>query len=402
MAAFKVTFRISKGKENEGKIYYRFVHGRIIKHFRTNYKIFVTEWNSHENRLIIPDETDLRYSYLLGVQRKIRSDLNRLNSCLLHLKLQDGGPDVEQLVVMYNRKNNIKKDFFSFMQNVIEKQFQLGNMRMGEIYSTTMNSLMRFCRTSYLPFDSIDSDFIASYEIFLKGRVAHNTSSFYMRNLRALYNRAVDKGYTKQNHPFRNVYTGVEKTIKRAVQLKVIRKIKSLKLDDRPNLAFARDIFLFSFYTRGMSFVDIAFLRKSDLANGVLTYRRRKTGQRMMIKWEGCMNEIALRYNNPDSVYMFPIVCRDNEMRVRDYRNIANKINTHLRLISGILNLERPLTMYVARHSWASVAKSKNIPISVISDGMGHDSEKTTRIYLAMLDTVAVDKANKIIINSLL
>ena len=118
-----------------------------------------------------------------------------------------------------------------------------------------------------------------------------NTVSFYMRILRATYNRAVDKGVIRQRFPFKHVYTGVEKTVKRAISFKVIRQLKEMDLSHSQSMEFARDMFMFSFYTRGMSFVDMAFLKKTDLNNGMLTYRRKKTGQLLSIRWEKCMQK---------------------------------------------------------------------------------------------------------------
>ena len=85
----------------------------------------------------------------------------------------------------------------------------------------------------------------------------------------------------------------------------------------------------------------------------------------------------------------------------RQYDNTLHLVNYRLKELSTMLKLQRPLTMYVARHSWASAAKAKNVPLSVISEGMGHDSEATTQIYLASLETSVVDKANKMILGLL-
>lgn len=146
-------------------------------------------------------------------------------------------------------------------------------------------------------FDQINADLIAEYEAYLKGRGnSPNTISFYMRILKAVYNRATEDGLTEQRHPFKSVYTGVEKTLKRAISLGDLKCIKGLDLSLKPNLDFARDMFLFCFYTRGMSFIDMAYLRKKDLQNGILSYRRRKTGQQLFIKWERCMQEIVDKY----------------------------------------------------------------------------------------------------------
>lgn len=222
-----------------------------------------------------------------------------------------------------------------------------------------------------------------------------------MRGLRAIYNRAVDKELTVQRNPFKHVYTGIDRTAKRAVPLETVRLIRDLDLTLNPVMDLARDLFMFSFYTRGMSFIDMAYLKKSDLKNGILSYRRQKTGQQLFIKWEKPMQEITDKYNTKGTPYLLPVI-RDMERDGRrQYKSAAHRINRLLKKIGKKLGLAIPLTTYVARHGWASIAKSKNIPLSIISEAMGHDSEKTTLIYLASLDTSAVDKANSLILKSL-
>ena len=170
----------------------------------------------------------------------------------------------------------------------------------------------------------------------------------------------------------------------------------------QPHLDYARDMFLFSFYTRGMSFIDMAYLKKSDLKNGILTYRRRKTGQQLTIKWEKCMEEIVNKYEGRSAMqYLLPIITNSFANERVQYMNALSRVNVTLKEVARLVDLQIPLTMYCARHGWASVAKSKNIPLSVISEGMGHDSEETTRIYLASLDTSVVDRANSLILKDL-
>ena len=223
-----------------------------------------------------------------------------------------------------------------------------------------------------------------------------------MRILRAVYNRAVEKELIEQKFPFKHVYTGIDKTVKRAVPLKTVKRIKEIDLKVKPHLDYARDMFLFSFYTRGMSFVDMAYLKKSDLKNGILTYRRRKTGQLLTVKWEKCMEEIVVKYeSHSDTEYLLPIITVLHTDERIQYRNALCRVNIALKEIARLVGLALPLSMYCARHAWASIAKSKNIPIAVISEGMGHDSEETTRIYLASLDTSVVDKANSLILKDL-
>lgn len=289
------------------------------------------------------------------------------------------------------------------MEEIIAGLRALGKVRTSETYATTLRSFRRFRGDKDMALDDIDSDMMTAYEAYLHSSgISPNSSSFYMRILRAVYNRAVDKELTADRSPFKHVYTGVDKTVKRAVPLSGIKKIKEMDFSMNPTFDFARDMFLLSFYTRGMSFVDMAYLKKKDLSNGILSYRRRKTGQQLFIRWEKCMQEIVEKYDTSQSGYLLPIIKPHDERNERkQYLYAAHNINRSLKIIGRKLGLSVPLTMYVARHSWASIARSKNIPLSVISEGMGHDSEATTRIYLASLDTAVIDKANRMILKSL-
>lgn len=168
-----------------------------------------------------------------------------------------------------------------------------------------------------------------------------------------------------------------------------------------PPLDFARDIFILSFMLRGMSFIDMAFLKKSDLKNGYIIYRRRKTGQQLTIEWTKEMQQILDKYPENRTVYLLPIIKNPDINEHYAYRNVGYSVNHNLKVIAKRLNLPLPLTLYVARHSWATAAKSKGIPLSIISEGMGHDSETTTQIYLASLDSTLVDRANSKILKSL-
>ncbi len=131
-----------------------------------------------------------------------------------------------------------------------------------------------------------------------------------------------------------------------------------MDLSFAPDMAYARDLFLFSFYTRGMSFVDMAYLKKRDLQGGVLTYRRQKTGQRLFIKWERPMQEIVAKYDIPGSPYLLPIIRDTQREERRQYQNAGHFVNRRLKRIGEQLGLAIPLTSYVARHAWASSAKS--------------------------------------------
>lgn len=153
---------------------------------------------------------------------------------------------------------------FEYMQEQIERLRGQGKERTVETYQSALNSFMKFRDGIDLCFDEMDADLMEHYETEMRSthHLSRNTTSFYMRILRCVYRKAVGEGLALPADPFENVYTGVDKTSKRAATLTDIKHIKQLDLSDHKSLEFARDIFLFSFYMRGMSFIDLAYLRK--------------------------------------------------------------------------------------------------------------------------------------------
>ena len=260
---------------------------------------------------------------------------------------------------------------------------------------------MTFREGKDISWDCITPALVKSYELWLKAKdVSLNTVSFYMRIFRAVYNRAVNEGLTTDQHPFSHVYTSVAKTAKRGISTSDITKIMKLDLSAAPSKAFARDIFMFSFYTRGMSLIDIAKLKSDNIKNGVLIYQRSKTSKRISVKWRDEMQVIVDRYHQEGSERLLSIIKTETNIR-KQYDTSLHKINYNLKKIGETIGLSIPLTMYVARHSWASAASRNNIPLHVISQCLGHDSEHTTQIYLSSIDINQMDEANEKIIRKL-
>lgn len=400
MTSIKVKFRPSTTTGKEGTIYYQVIHKRVIRQLKTDYRIYADEWNERNAVLIIVN--DERNDYLQSIKERIDWDLKRLHNIVCHWKNKHSEHSADDIISVFQESAK-EQSLVYFMTGIIARLKQMGKHRTSETYHATLRSFMQFREDKDVLLDEIDSDIMLMYEAWLHNRgISKNSSSFYMRILRAVYNRAVEKELTNNRTPFKHVYTGVDKTLKRAIPLKSIKQIKNLDLSMKPSLDFARDMFLFSFYTRGMSFIDMAHLKKKDLKNGILSYRRRKTGQQLIVKWEKCMQKIVDKYNkNYSSPYLLPILKYPYDNR-NQYKNVLYRTNKHLKEVAKLAGISIPLTLYVARHSWASIAKSKNIPISVISEGMGHDSEMTTQIYLASLDNSVVDRANTQILKDLM
>ena len=397
--SIKLKFRPSVKLDKEGTLYYQLIFNRRVKHLNTPYKIMLSEWDDKNGCIIFSNVDPIRNHQLESIVRCILWDIQRLEKIIREYDEKGNTYSLEHIADAYT-KLCLKHSLFIYMEELVVQYRSYGQIRTSETYLTTLNSFKRFRMNVDVVLEEINSELLLSYEYYLKVKgVSPNTISFYMHRLRAVYNRAVEQGLIEQRFPFRKVKTSIEKTAKRAIPIKYIRKLKSLDLRHSPSLAFARDMFLFSFYTRGMSFIDIAYLHKKDLRNNVLTYRRKKTGQKLHIHWEMCMQEIVDLYHADDDMqFMFSIIDNPQKDYRRQYQNALTRINRNLKKLGEEIGLDVPLTMYVARHSWATTAHYEGVPLAVISEGMGHDNEKTTQVYLASIENSVVDEANRKII----
>lgn len=402
MASIRLKFRPSSVAGREGTLFYQVIQHRVVRQMCTAYKLFPSEWDYAKREILILPEDEVRATYLAVLRKKVTDGVSRIKRIIDELDRSGIDYTAEKVLEVYQLSPD-GEGFLSFTRQLIVQLKSIGKTRTAAAYSTSLNSFIRFLgERGDIAFEEMDAKLMVEYENSLKAYgVSPNSTSYYMRNLRAIYNRAVEKDVTIQRNPFRHVYTGIGKTVKRAVSLTIIRRIRNMNLASDPLTDYARDIFMFSFYTRGMSFIDMAFLKKDNLKNGILSYRRRKTNQQLFIKWEKPMQAIVNKYDTTETPYLLPIIRVSGMDERRQYISSAHLVNRKLKVLGEKLGLRAPLTTYVARHGWASIAKSKNVPIATISEAMGHDSENTTRIYLASLDTSLIDKVNSIILRSL-
>lgn len=400
MASIKLKFNPSSTPHSLGTLYYQVIHQRIIRRISTSFHIFPSEWDMRLSSLST-SVAPTRRQTIASFRERIHLDIECFSRIIRSFEQRAIPYSAEDIIEKFRRYSS-RLSLFSFMSGVIASLRANGKIRTAETYAATLRSFRKFRNEEDVMLDAFSPSLMEAYEAWLRNRgITLNTVSFYLRILRAVYNRALEEDMFDDRKPFRHVYTGVDKTVKRALPLRLIKKIKALNLKNSPNLELARDIFLLSFMLRGMSFIDMAFLKKSDLRNGYIIYRRRKTGQQLMVAWTKDMQHILDKYPENNTPYLLPILSNPNAKELYLYRNMGYKVNHNLKLIALRLGIDIPLTMYVARHSWASAAQSKGIPLSVISKGMGHDSEKTTRIYLASLDTTLIDRANALILKSI-
>lgn len=391
MVSIKIKLRHSSVSGVPGTVVYVLHEGMRSVRIATEYKLFPEEWDEKSQSVVFREK--YRFSYVTDIDLRIKNDVSALQNMIKSFP-NYSAKDILQAFHIHRQD----KSFLAFMDKQIRSLIKNGCLGTARNYMCTRNSFASFLHNQDIEFYLMTEDFILEYDSWLRKRgITRNSVSFYMRILRSVYNKAAAEMFFNPE----NIYTGVDRTRKRAVNEEIIVRLSNLDLSEHKALDYARDIFIFSFYTRGMAFVDIAYLRKSNIRNGFIQYIRRKTGQIINIRIESCMKKIIDHYKTK-SEYIFPIITSsDEKIAYRQYQNSLSYYNKQLKKISDLLGLPSPLTSYVARHTWATAARNKNIPLSVISAGMGHTSEKTTQIYLASLDNSIIDEANKFIISSL-
>lgn len=300
---------------------------------------------------------------------------------------------------------NAKNDTMKLCLFAKQEELRMGQSRSISTrnnYRTAVASFIRFTGADVTLAD-ITPDVAEAFQSWLRSRgVCLNTVSCYMRSLRTIYNRAVEAGLVTDTRPFRRVFTGKAHTDKRSMDIDDIRRLALLELRRGTLLELTRDLFLFSFYAMGMPFVDLAFLKKSQITSGRIVYYRHKTGQRVSVAIEPCMAEIIARHSCKSGEYVFPILRSDSaDGAVREYATRLTIYNRALKRLAATAGMTQTLTSYVARHTWASVAFMSDVDLKVISKAMGHTNPRTTMVYIRELDDARVEQANRRVISGI-
>ena len=403
MATVKIKFRASSVAGKEGTLYYHIIHQRKLRWISTDYHVFPEEWNARKSSVIVSNSNN-RQAHLQLIQSQIDWEMKQMQ-CIIHDKEMDGVSYSVDDLANEIQQLPTSQSVFTFFRKQIAKKEQMQCVGTKNNYTNAVNRFIEFRNQKDLTFSQMTADMMEMYQAWLWNRgVGQNTVSFYLRTLRTLHHKAVEAGQATSNDIFAHVQTANVRTAKRAISVNDIRKIEKLDLPRGSSLDKARDMFLFSFYLRGMAFVDMAFLKKSDLKCGLVSYNRRKTHQNLNIEWIKPMQTIIDKYaeQTKDSPYMLPILTGKETSPYTQYRKVEYNTNYNLKKIGKMIGLKIPLTTYVARHTWASIALHMNIPIATISEGMGHNSYKTTQIYLESIDVATINEANKKIIRKIL
>ena len=291
-------------------------------------------------------------------------------------------------------------------------EFYIGRLRKegrhstAHVYKNAIFSFSKFCGTSNVSFRQITRERLRRYGQYLyECGLKPNTISTYMRMLRSIYNRGVEAGSAPYvPRLFHDVYTGVDVRQKKALPAGELHRL--LYEDPKSErLRRTQTIAALMFQFCGMSFADLAHLEKSALDQSVLRYNRIKTKTPMSVEVldtaRGMINQ--LRSNQepiPDCPdYLFDILCgnkkRKDERAYREYQSALRRFNNCLKDLARALRLNSPVSSYTLRHSWATTAKYRGVPIEMISESLGHKSIKTTQIYLKGFELRERTEVNK-------
>ena len=402
MATFKLKFRPSTTEGKPGTLYFQVTHRRSTRTVYTDYHITPEEWDGRTSFIRITG-TPERQAELRLITSKLRWSCKQITSLIT---------EKEQAMVEYTADDIVSAfrllppcpTWFGFIHGMVAKKLRIGRLGTAKTYRDALASFSRFRNGEDIAIDALDAELMNQYEAWLKAQgVKRNSSSCYLRTLRTLYRKAVEKGLATDKDIFRRVFTGFASTMKRALPLDTIRTIRRLSLPDGSDLAFSRDMFMLCIYLQGISFVDMAYLKKDDIKNGLLQYCRKKTGQSISIGWELVMQEIVDTYAHltVGSPYLLPIITKQDGTERRQYERMEHKVNRLLKKIGALVGLQIPLTTYVGRHCWASTMRDMGVSLSIVSKGLGHESLRTTQIYLSSIDTEGVVKANRQLIGKI-
>jgi integrase len=381
-------------KDGTNPILIQVIKDRKRKTFSTGYSAKPEQWSKKTN---LPNSKHPNHSLLVPL---LKRKLIEAQDIILELENKMKDFTIEDIAAKLNKK--VSSDTFAgFTDQLIKQLEENGKDGNARVYGFTKSTFLKNEKPN-IKLSEITYRTIKGFQDFLIQRGnSTNTISIHLRTLKAIINQAIKEGLIeKESYPFTDLPIKTEKTRKRAVNKDIIMKVESLDVSKENNLQLYKDLFMFSFYNQGMNFVDSAYLKVKNIINGRIVYTRKKTGQHFSIKITPKVKAIIKKYNDlkkPES-YIFPIIKKEGH-EYEDYKNAFRLMNKKLKRISELLNLDVNLTTYVSRHSWATIAKKAGLATSVISEGLGHESEEMTQVYLDSFDTEVMDAANDMIIN---
>ena len=330
----------------------------------------------------------------------INEKINELQKTVLDKRI--AGKDFTAATLIESTTKNkshktVGEYYLTYIQNLKKEK----RIRYAGMLEVSYNSFIKFNKHLDIPFSDIDVAWLKKYELWMKEQnLSVSTISTRVRHLRAVFNLAIAEHSIKNDcYPFRNYKVSKlnKQTPKRAIAKKDVMRIMGYQGKSEME-CLAIDVFVFSYLNAGINFIDIAKLKHSNIVESHLIYNREKTKKLINVPLQPKALEIIAKYQSDKSPYLFPILSPFHKTEVQianRLHKVLAKVNKHLKEIGEKLNLPIPLTTYVARHSYATVLKRAGVSTSIISESLGHSSERVTQIYLDSFDNEQIDEAMK-------
>lgn len=335
------------------------------------------------------------------INQRIRQSIIEVEKTALGLDLKDEVISAEKI------KNSILKptpklNFMQFGRKMSEDMRAVNRIGNATAYRDAITALQTYSGKTDLQFTEVTYELLCTVEnkMLAKG-LKRNSIAAYNRAWRAVFNRAINENLVDSKHyPYRKYKLKVEGTAKRNITQEDIRAIANLILDEGSALWHARNYFMLSFNLRGMSFTDMASIRSTDIVNGRLLYKRKKTHKLYNIKLTDKAKEILSYYEQPHTPYILPVLNEftgaDGTRQMLVIRQAIKVTNKHLKRVGELIKLPQILSTYVARHSHATIAKRLGYSKDLISESLGHSyGNKITEIYLDSYDLETIDEMNE-------
>ena len=381
----------------------RLTKNRRIKYISLHISLDAKFWDFDKNRpkRNCPDKE--RINTLIETKTK------ELQEQILDFKTSDKEYTLNTLVEKASRKV-VRRTVGEYLNGYIDRLLAANRVGNAKTFQELRTSLTKFCRSLDFYFIDIDAEWLKRYEQWLRveRHYSDNSIGIRFRSLRVLYNSAITDGLIKKtDYPFDTfkVSRFKEATAKRSLTKEDIRRImdcevRTLTKYPKPFLQLAKDLFLFSYLSCGINLTDILHIRYADIVDGRLVFNRQKTGKLLSFQLQPAALDILDKYRQPNAHpqdYIFPVLRRSVHITAQQQygrvQRTNKRINRYLKLIGEHLHLPITLTTYVARHSFATVLKRSGVSTSIISESLGHSSEKITQIYLDSFENSQIDAA---------
>ena len=293
-----------------------------------------------------------------------------------------------------------KRTVYEFLNSEIERLYTEGRLKYASTFKELRTSLLDFNKHLDIYFSDIDINWLKTYELYLRNKgLGDNSLGVRFRTFRVLYNRAITENIVKADYyPFRiyKVSKLKQETVKRSIGKSDVELIINYKTD-REYTQLAIDLFYFSYLSGGINFVDMAYLTRDNIVDTRLVYTRKKTKKLIKLPIQDKALFIVEKYHS-DNAYLFPILSafhKTAQQKANRVNKVLRIINKSLKEIGEELELPIDITTYVARHTYATVLKRSGVNTSIISESLGHSSEKITQIYLDSFENSQIEEAMK-------